>query len=126
MDISKLIKEQPDINLTKNAGEEKSFCKEISIGKLIKEYPDLSITLNAGALKSFGEEIATNAVKRFIERKDERIYNRNEVIDKFRICSATLWRWEKHGLIESRKIGNRSFYPESEIKRLMSVEGGAK
>jgi hypothetical protein len=94
--------------------------------EIIKEFPDLSISIKAADLKSFGEEIASNAIKTFIERKDERIYNRNEVIDKFRICSATLWRWEKHGLIESRKIGNRSFYPESEIKRLMNVEGGAK
>lgn len=93
---------------------------------LIKEHPGLNLTINAGDLKSFGEEIANNAVKTFIERKDERIFNRNEVIERFKICSATLWRWEKYGLIESRKIGNRSFYPESEIKRLLSKEGGAK
>lgn len=120
-----LIKqENTDLNNTINDGGEKSFSNETLIGKLFIEYPDLSITLNGGALKSFGEEIAKKAVQNFIERKDERIFNRNEVIEKFKICSATLWRWEKNGLIESKKIGNRSFYSESEIKRLMSKEGG--
>jgi len=120
-----LIKqENTDLNNTINDGGEKSLSNETLIGKLFIEYPDLSITLNGGALKSFGEEIAKKAVQNFIERKDERIFNRNEVIEKFKICSATLWRWEKNGLIESKKIGNRSFYSESEIKRLMSKEGG--
>jgi predicted DNA-binding transcriptional regulator AlpA len=92
------------------------------LDQLIKEYPDLSVTIKALHLKEFGENIADKAVKSYIEKKDEKVYSRKEVIEKFGICEATLWRWAKIGLIEQKKIGNRVFYPESEIKRLANKE----
>jgi hypothetical protein len=94
--------------------------------QIIKESPGINITVKAGELMEFGQSIADRAVKTFIEKKDEKVYTRNEIIGKFQICSATLWRWEKMNLIECKKIGNRSYYPESEIKRLISQKGGEK
>jgi hypothetical protein len=72
---------------------------------------------------AFGQDIADRAVKSYIEKHDEKVYSRNDVIEKFKICSATLWRWEKNGLIEGKKIGNRSFFAESEINRLVGQKG---
>lgn len=95
----------------------------MNIENLIKENPGINITVNAGQLREFGQSIADRAVKTFIEKKNEKVYTRNEVVEKFKICSATLWRWDKLGLIESKKIGNRVFYPESEIKRLTTIKG---
>lgn len=92
--------------------------------QIIKENPGINITVKAGELLEFGQNIADRAVKTFLQKHDEKVYTRNEVIEKFKICSATLWRWEKLNLIESKKIGNRVFYPESEIKRLTSQKGG--
>jgi predicted DNA-binding transcriptional regulator AlpA len=96
----------------------------MNLQELIKNNPDLNLTVNAGELMEFGQNIASRAVKTYIERKDEKVYSRKEVIEKFGICEATLWRWSKLGLIESKKIGNRVFYPESEIKRLTNQKGG--
>lgn len=97
----------------------------MTIENLIKENPGISLTVKAGELfELFGQQIADRAVKTYIEKKDEKVYSRKEVVQKFGICEASLWRWGKMGLIESKKIGNRVFYPESEIKRLTSQKGG--
>ena len=96
------------------------------IEQIIKENPNINITVNAVELMEFGQGIADRAVRKYIEKHDERAYTRNEVIEKFSICSATLWRWDKMGLIESKKIGNRLFYPESEVKRLLTLKNEEK
>jgi hypothetical protein len=94
--------------------------------QMIKENPGINLTVNAGELLEFGQSIAAQTAKTVLEKNHEKVYTRNEVIEKFKICSATLWRWDKMRLIESKKIGNRVFYPESEIKRLTSLKGGDK
>lgn len=93
------------------------------IENLLKTNPDINVTLRAFELMEFGQSIADRTVKTFLQKHDEKVYSRKEVIEKFKICSATLWRWDKMNLIESKKIGNRVFYLESEIKRLASNKG---
>lgn len=97
--------------------------KEELINNLLKENHDINVTLRATELFEFGKSIADRAVKTFIEKHDEKVYSRKEVVQKFGICEATLWRWDKMGLIESKKIGARVFYPESEVKRLSTNKG---
>ena len=95
----------------------------MNLQELIIKNSDLNLTIKAGELLEFGQLIADRTVKTFFEKHDEKVYSRKEVIEKFKICSATLWRWDKMNLIESKKIGNRVFYPESEIKRLATNNG---
>jgi hypothetical protein len=97
---------------------------QMFLEQIINVNPGINITVNAGELLEFGNSIADRTVKTFLQKHEEKVYTRNEVIEKFKICSATLWRWDKMNLIESKKIGNRVFYPESEIKRLTSMKGG--
>jgi hypothetical protein len=113
MPIEKLmLKEKPEMALSER------FLEQI-----IKANPGINLTVKAGELLEFGNSIADRTVKTFLQKHDEKVYTRNEVIEKFKICSATLWRWDKMNLIESKKIGNRVFYPESEIKRLTNMKG---
>lgn len=98
----------------------------MTIENLIKENPGINLTVNASDLLVFAQNIANQTAKTILEKHDEKVYSRQQVIEKFGICSATLWRWEKLNLIESKKIGNRVFYPESEIKRLTSQKGSEK
>lgn len=92
--------------------------------QIIKENPGINITVKAGELLEFGQSIADMTLKSFLQKHEEKVYSRKDVVQKFGICEATLWRWEKMNLIESNKIGNRVFYPESEIKRLITKKGG--
>ncbi|MGE0018021.1 MAG: helix-turn-helix transcriptional regulator [Draconibacterium sp.] len=96
----------------------------MSLQELILNNPGINITVKAGELMEFGQNIADRAVKTVLQKHDEKVYTRNEVIEKFKICSATIWRWQKMNLIESKKIGNRVYFSESEIKRLTSQKGG--
>lgn len=94
----------------------------MKIQEFIRENPDVNITVKFGELMSFGQNIADQAIKGYIKKHEEKVYSRKEVVQTFGICEATLWRWDKMGLIESKKIGNRVFYPESEIKRLSTTK----
>ncbi len=99
---------------------------EMQLKEIIKDNPGINLTINSGELLEFGESIADRAVKTFLQKHDEKVYSRQQVMQKFGICSASLWRYGKMGLIESKKIGNRVFYPESEIKRLTGQKGDEK
>ena len=89
---------------------------------LLKNNPGINVTIKACELAEFGQSIATQTAKTILEKRDEKVYTRDEVIEKFKICSATLWRWQKLGLINGKRTGNRMFYPESEIKRLANIK----
>jgi hypothetical protein len=92
----------------------------------IKENPEINVTIKGIELIDFGNTIADRAVKKYIDQHDEKAYTRQDVINKFQVCSATLWRWEKMGLLKGKKIGRRLFYPESEIKRVMNLKNNEK
>ncbi len=90
----------------------------MNIENLFKENPNINITVNASDLLTFGQSIATLTANSILEKHNEKVFTREEVIEKFHICSATLWRWNKLGLIHSKKIGKRQYYAESEIKKI--------
>lgn len=94
-----------------------------TLNELINENPDVNITIKAGDLMEFGQKIASQTAREILEKHDEKVYTRAEIIEKFHICSATLWRWDKLKLINSKKIGNRVYYSESEIMNLISMKG---
>jgi len=86
----------------------------MDVKELLEKNPNINITINVRDLLTFGQNIA----KTVLAKKDEKIYTREEVIKLFGVSAATLWRWTKLGIIESKKIGRKVYYPESEIKRL--------
>ena len=98
----------------------------MDIQNIINENPTINITINAKDLLTFGNNIARQTADAILNDHEEKLYTRKEVIKKFNVCSATLWRWSKLDLIVSQKIGNRVYYSESEIKRLTGKNGGAK
>ena len=83
------------------------------------ENKNINITINVADLLDFAQTIATKTANSILEKHTEKVYTRNEVIEKFHICSATLWRWGKLGLIKSKKIGKRQYFSENEIKKIM-------
>jgi hypothetical protein len=87
---------------------------------LIQNNPSVNITISGQDLLDYGHEIARTIAEEILTRKDEKLYTAGEVEEMFNICSATRWRWGKTGLLKSRKIGNRIYYPEGNIKELIS------
>ena len=85
----------------------------MNLDTIIKENPNINITVNASDLMEFGKCIASQTAQTILKNHEEKIYTRNEMIEKFGICSATAWRWTKLGLIQGKKIVIRLYYPES-------------
>lgn len=90
----------------------------MDLNTFLKENPDISISVKGTDLLEFAKEIVQNTTQQILEKHSEKLYTRTEIIDKFKISPATLWRWEKAELITSKKIGNKKYFPASEIQKL--------
>lgn len=86
--------------------------------ELIKKGTNINITVGTTELFQFGKQIAFDTAEAILEKYNEKLYTRKEVLEKYKICSATLWRWQKLGLIEYEYKGNRIYYPASGLKNL--------
>ena len=91
----------------------------MNLSELIKEHPTMNFTVTGNDLLQFGNEIASLAAQRALSDNQVKLFTRNQVIDQFNVCSATLWRWDKLGLIKGKKVGHRKYYAESDIKQLL-------
>lgn len=83
---------------------------------------NISFSISAVDLMSFAKTLAEQTAKEILERYDEKMFTREEVCAKFDVSETTLWRWSKDGIINRKKIGNRIYYSETEIKRLCSTK----
>lgn len=82
---------------------------------------NISINISIDDLIKFGKTIAENSVKLTLEKHNSKLLTRKEVVEKFQISEATLWRWQKLNLINYKKIGNRNYYSELEINRELNL-----
>ena len=94
----------------------------MELKNIFENYPDLNLTIRSQDLKEFASTLIQNASTEFLQKYREKVYTRKEVMTKFNVSSATLWRWDKNGLINSIQVGGKKFYPESEIRRLSGLE----
>lgn len=94
----------------------------MDIAKLIQENPSINITINAQDLLEFSTSLACKTVQEFINSKNEKFLTRSELIERFQVSEATLWRWTKHKIIHSKRVGGRVYYPESEVNRLIEAK----
>lgn len=92
----------------------------MAILDLIKENPSIIIAISAADLIEFGKNIASESAKIVLAKFEYKMYTPDEVMGKFNICRATLWRWDKEGFIKGKKIGQRKYYSEDEINNAMN------
>ena len=91
----------------------------MNIEELIKENPNISITIKGSDLIEFAENIANKAVNDALEKREEKLFSREETIKLLNISSSTLWRWQNLEIIKVRKLGQKCYFPQSEIDRIM-------
>lgn len=91
----------------------------MNITELLQQHPNVTISVTGTDLTEFANNVASNTAKAILDKQEEKLYTRNEVIELFGTSPATLWRWSKNGLIKPKKIGGKVFYSESEIKKLV-------
>ena len=53
------------------------------------------------------------------KQKDEELLPLKKVMEMLGVVDATLWRWDKMGLLKKVSIGGRVYYRRSDIEKLM-------
>ena len=91
----------------------------MDLKRIIQEHPAINLTVSGKDLQEYGASIAKQTADAILQSKDEKILTAAEVEGMFNICPATRWRWSKLGILKERRVGNRVYYPESEVKALL-------
>ena len=81
----------------------------------------IKVEMNAADLKAFSDELiqrAKDELGTMVEAaRKERMLSKSEVKDLFGVCDATLWHWDKKGILKPVKTGNNILYPEYELRK---------
>ena len=83
----------------------------------------IKVEMNAADLKAFSDELiqrAKDELGTMVEAaRRERMLSKSEVKDLFGVCDATLWHWDKKGILKPVKTGNKILYPEYEVRKAL-------
>ena len=83
----------------------------------------VKVEMDAADLKAFSDELirrAKDELGTMVEAaRKERMLFKAEVKDLFGVCDATLWHWDKKGILKPVKTGNKVLYPEYEVRKAL-------
>ena len=109
-----------------------TFIMEVTILELASQCPDLTISVKASDLLEAGRKIKEELLEELKAYRpeasvpdDEVLLSREETMEKFKVSSATIWRWSKKGYLLPIKVGSLNRYRLSDIKALLVKKGGA-
>jgi predicted DNA-binding transcriptional regulator AlpA len=99
---------------------------------LAEQFPSITVSVQLSDLLAAGrtlkeeilEELRANQEDRPLPAS-EQLLSREETMEKFRISSATIWRWKKCGYLVPIKVGSMDRYRLSDINNLLAKKGGA-
>lgn len=81
------------------------------------------VEMDAADLKAFSDELirrAKDELGSMVEAaRKERMLSKTEVKELFGVCDATLWHWDKKGILKPVKTGNKVLYPEYEVRKAL-------
>lgn len=94
---------------------------------LAKQFPGVAITIPAGDLEKFGTALIEGTMKRYredlaakeAEERNEKLLTAKEVAQKFGVCSKTITRWRKAGIISPVPVGGLLKYRNSDCRRII-------
>lgn len=81
------------------------------------------VGMDAADLKAFSDELirrAKDELGSMVEAaRKERMLSKAEVKELFGVCDATLWHWDRKGILKPVKTGNKVLYPEYEVRKAL-------
>ena len=105
---------------------------EVNIIELATQCPDITISIKASDLLAAGRTLKDEILEELRANQEDRpsaaseqFLSREETMEKFRISSATIWRWKKCGYLVPVKVGSMDRYRLSDINALLAKKGGA-
>ena len=104
---------------------------EVNIIELATQCPDITISIKASDLLTVGRTLKDEILEELRANQEdspsaasEQLLSREETMEKFRISSATIWRWKKCGYLVPVKVGSMDRYRLSDINNLLAKKGG--
>ena len=105
---------------------------EVNIIELATQCQDITISIKASDLLTVGRTLKDEILEELRADQEDRpsaaseqLLSREETMEKFRISSATIWRWKKCGYLVPIKVGSMDRYRLSDINALLAQKGGA-
>jgi len=81
----------------------------------MEKYNQIQYVIGKDDLKEIINEIID---ERFAEKKEDELVSIKKVMEMLGVTDATLWRWDKMGILKKVRIGNRVYYRRSDIIRI--------
>ena len=104
---------------------------EVNIIELATQCPDITISIKASDLLAAGRTLKDEILEELRANQEDRpsaaseqLLSREETMEKFKISSATIWRWKKCGYLVPVKVGSMDRYRLSDINALLAKKGG--
>ena len=104
---------------------------EVNIIELATQCPDITISIKASDLLTVGRTLKDEILEELRANQEdhhaqaaEQLLSREETMEKFKISSATIWRWKKCGYLVPVKVGSMDRYRLSDINALLAKKGG--
>lgn len=99
---------------------------------LAEQYPGITVSVQLSDLIEAGRTLKDEILEELRANQEDRpstaseqLLSREETMEKFRISSATIWRWKKCGYLVPVKVGSMDRYRLSDINNLLAKKGGA-
>lgn len=96
--------------------------KDMMIKELLasNENANISVTVSVADLKEFAmfliDEVQT---AKAVEQKPEEYLTPQEVAEKLKVSTNTLWRWNNTKYLCHVKVGRKPFYRKSDVMKIM-------
>ena len=104
---------------------------EATLLELARTCPDVTISVKASDLIEAGRTIKEELLLELNAQQpelrvseNEQLLSREETMEKFKISSATIWRWKKCGYLVPVKVGSMDRYRLSDINAILIKKGG--
>ena len=81
----------------------------------MEKYNQIQYVIDKDDLKEIINEIID---ARFAEKKQDELISIKKVMEMLGVTGATLWRWDKMGILKKVRVGNRVYYRHSDIIRI--------
>lgn len=81
------------------------------------------ITMTGKELMEFVDSLNQKAVERaeeiYMQKLSEEFYTRQEMMVKYKLSDAVLYKWSRMGYLVPLKMGGKALYRKSDVERIL-------
>ncbi len=72
-----------------------------------------------GVFRDVMEEVVNDRETVKVGKQPDEMLTASEVATRLKVSKTTLWRWSRENYLKPLKIGSRSLYRESDVRKIM-------